>query len=144
MLVLEIPAIINPIPFRGMVMTRDMELVRKILLEVQARTDLRPRVVEISGYDPLIVERHVSLLFKALEGIPKPSASPGPPAIFVADSSWEGHDFISALNNDGVWAKMKQSLSAADLATLPLTIIKDAAVAALRQWTFTALGLPSG
>jgi hypothetical protein len=43
-------------------MTRDMELIRKILLEIQSRKDLEPREVKIEGYNDVILGRHIELL----------------------------------------------------------------------------------
>lgn len=122
---------------------RDMELIRKILLAVQTKATLKHELVKIDGVDDEIVGRHVEMLFNAgyLEGRPMALASQSYVRIGVKDLSWQGHDFLSALENQGVWSKLKESFGAGELATLPLTVIKDAAVGLLRQYALQKLGL---
>jgi len=48
---------------RSVDVKRDMELVRQILLTVQAKTSLEPELIKIDGHDDAIVGRHVEMLF---------------------------------------------------------------------------------
>lgn len=125
-------------------MTRDMELIRQILLQIEARKDLSLKPVEIDGADPVILGRHVEMLYQAgfIEG-PKPisALSTGMPYIIVRDLSWSGHDFISALKNEGVWNKIKQSYSPEQLASFPLEVIKTIGVGLLTAWAKQQVGL---
>jgi Hypothetical protein (DUF2513) len=130
-------------PTGWIAMTRDMELVRKIISAIQARKDASPQMgIEVEGYDPAIVMRHVEMLFNAgfIDGTQGGTAG-GKPMIVVRDLSWSGHDFASAVENENVWGIIKQKLSPGELATLPLTIVKDAAVAILKSLVMTRLGL---
>lgn len=106
-------------------MKRDMDLVREILLKVQARTDIKPSVLKIEGRDEVTVARHVQLLHEAglLEGVSHKGLN-GPPLLWVTDLSWNGHDFIAALENDGVWNRIKASFSSSELANMPLAVLK--------------------
>ncbi len=61
--------------------------------------------------------------------------------IVVRDLSWQGHDFAAAIQNESVWATIKQKLSPNELATMPLTIIKDVGVALLKAYAMRKLGL---
>src|SRR3546814_8904031 len=56
---------------------RDMDLVRRIMKEIRLRSDIRARPVEIDGVDPVVLGRHVEMLFKAglVEGTPHASRS---------------------------------------------------------------------
>lgn len=125
-------------------MQRDMELIRKIILTVQAKNDLAPRKLLIDSYEEWIVARHVELLMKSgmLDtGEPFYPMSGEPPTILVRDLSSEGHDFAASLGNDTVWGQIKQKVSPGDLAVMPLKVIKDVGVAALQAWMLKQLGL---
>jgi hypothetical protein len=124
-------------------MTRDIELIRKILLQVQSRRDTSRRPVEIEGYDVVIVARHVEMLLNEeyLEGkMISHSGTNGFPHIAISDLSWSGHDLISTLGNDNVLAKLKQSLSPSELATLPLTIVKKVGLKVLEAYIMLKTG----
>jgi hypothetical protein len=124
-------------------MTRDMELIRKILLEIQARKDLEHREVAIDGYDAVILGRHVELLFRAglIEGTKSGEIGADYSRIFISDLSWEGHDFVAALENKSVWSKITQSFSATELAGIPLPILRDVGVGLLKEWAKSKVGL---
>jgi hypothetical protein len=140
---IETNVIIELDPTGWVAMTRDMELIRKIIRTIQARKDASPQMgVEVKGYDPAIVMRHVEMLFNArfIDGAQRGTAG-GKPLIVVRDLSWEGHDFAAAIENEGVWATIKQKLSPTELATMPLVIIKDVGVALLKTYAMRKLGL---
>lgn len=124
-------------------MTRDMELIRKILTKVQSRHDMKLRPVEIDGYEAWIVDRHVELLIREgyLEGHSKPSSQDQSVFSVVADLTWAGHDFLAALENETVWAKMKQLLSPTDLASLPLSIMRKVSLGILETYIMHKVGL---
>jgi hypothetical protein len=114
-----------------MEMQRDMDLVRKIMLEVQSRGDVFPRTVKIDDVDDEMLGRHVEMLFDAgfLDGSKMQSVSRSYHIVLVTDLSWEGHDFIDAISKDGVWQKLKETFSPAEISTMPLKVIKDASIA---------------
>lgn len=125
-------------------MQRDMELIRKIILTVQAKNDMVPQKLHIDGPEPWVLARHIELLFDAgmLDGTKATHPVSGkPPAMFVKDLSAAGHDFAAALGNDTVWGQIKQKVSPGDLAVMPLKVIKDVGVAALQAWMLKQLGL---
>lgn len=94
-------------------MTRDMELVRKILLAIWASE--RPFdsvMMRIGNYSPEQISEHIRLLYEArlVEGN----------AILGADRrqrwselrlTWTGHDFIEAARNDAIWRMSGEALS---------------------------------
>ena len=124
-------------------MTRDMELIRLILLEIQSRKDIAPKTIEISGYDDLVVARHLELLKQAglIDGIQSTPISVPYSIIMVKDLTWTGHDFISALENETVWKKIKQTYSPSELATMPLAAIKTVGLGLLTEWAKSKIGL---
>jgi Hypothetical protein (DUF2513) len=61
--------------------------------------------------------------------------------VLVTDLSWEGHDFIDAISKDGVWQKLKETFSPAEISTMPLKVIKDASIAWFTSIVKSRLGL---
>ncbi|CAL8972876.1 hypothetical protein RHODGE_RHODGE_01029 [Rhodoplanes serenus] len=128
---------------RGIKVRRDMEMVRKVMLAIEAKTDLTPREIKIDGEDDLVVGHHIELLFAAgmIDGLESRVIGRPYAFILVRDLTWEGHDFVASLKNDTVWNQLKTKLSAAELASLPLSVIKSVATAAVEHWAKTRLGL---
>lgn len=123
---------------------RDMELIRRIVLAVQAKDDAVPRRVHVDGVEDWILARHVELLFDAgmLDGTKSaPTFGGGPPAVFVRDLSSAGHDFAATLANETVWGQLKQKVGPVDLAMMPLKVVKEVGVAALSAWALNQAGL---
>lgn len=86
-------------------MTRDMELVRKILLAVAANErPLDSMMVRIASYSPEQISEHIRLLCEArlLEG----TALLGPDRRQRWNDlrlTWWGHDFIDCARNETIW-----------------------------------------
>ena len=85
-------------------MKRDMDLVRRILLEVESwPVDQWACAVEIPGVDPQVVSYHVRLLHEAglLRRI---DASAGSDIIWWVNSlTWQGHEFVEAAREETRW-----------------------------------------
>lgn len=137
-------------PHARAMMARDMNIIRKICLEIQSRTDTKPQAVRVDGVDEETLLRHLEMMYKAglLEATEvhycTSNASGLPRKLDVRDLSWDGHDFAAAIKNDSVWSRMTTALSPSDLAGLPLSVVKDIAVALLRGWARQKLGLGPG
>jgi hypothetical protein len=127
-------------------MTRDMELIRQILVEIQSRKNLYQKSVKIDDVDSVILGRHVEMLFEAhmIDGMPIGIGFEGYRDILVSDLTWQGHDFIAVLQNAGVWSKIKQSFSAAELAGMPISVVKDVGLGLLKEWAKKKVGLIIG
>jgi hypothetical protein len=133
----------TPATSRSIDVKRDMELVRRILLTVQAKSSLEPELIKIDGLDEAVVGRHVEMLFDAcfLEGM-TPSFQPGEYRdIFVIDLSWDGHEFVGAISKKELWQKLKSAIGPSELAGLSLKAIKDASIAAATTYLKGKLGL---
>src|SRR3546814_19728026 len=80
---------------------RDMDLVRRIMKEIRLRSDIRARPVEIDGVDPVVLGRHVEMLFKdgLVEGTPHHSSGRPYTQVLVRDLYWQGHKFYAAIQN---------------------------------------------
>lgn len=88
-------------------MKRDMDLVRKILLEVESwPADSPPGQVAIDSVDPRVVARHVGLLAEAdfLDARNVSNSRDGEQWV-VDHLTWTGHDFLDAARSDTVWRK---------------------------------------
>jgi len=125
-------------------MTRDMELIRKIVAEIRARDTTRPQTLDILDVDPAVLARHIELLHDAglIEAIKSEPFNAPYPTIMVKDLSWAGHDFAAAIENEGVWSKIKQAFSAKELSALPLSVVKTVGIGLLEQLAKAKLGLP--
>ena len=90
-------------------MKRDLDLVRKILFQVEEKGQARGLVdLEIPGYPPEQIAHHVWLLQDAgLIEAQDLSTSLGfdyrPKKL-----TWVGHEFLDAARNDTVWRKTKE------------------------------------
>jgi Hypothetical protein (DUF2513) len=137
------PFIIALDPKGRALMTRDMELIRKIFIEILKRKDVRPSPLEIDGFDEVAVARHLEMLLSAglIEGQKSVPLDRGILIVLVKDLSWQGHDFAATLLNDDVWSTIKKKLSVSQLSELPLTVIKSVGVKLLEGWLSSQLGL---
>jgi hypothetical protein len=93
-------------------MTRDMELVRKVLLAVAAtERPLDSLMVRIAHYTPEQISDHVRLLHEArlLDGSP----SVGPDRRLRWSElrlTWLGHDFAECARNETIWRMSGEAL----------------------------------
>lgn len=89
-------------------MKRDFELIRKILLEVEAApVGTSPIEVDaVDGYDEATVWGHVDLLIDAglLEGKVIRS-NEGLIGVAIKKITWDGCDFLDAARDNGLWQK---------------------------------------
>ncbi|SFV27765.1 MULTISPECIES: DUF2513 domain-containing protein [unclassified Pseudoxanthomonas] len=99
-------------------MTRDDDLIRKLMLILeQANSYVNDNLV-VEGYTRDQIAYHLGLIVRAgyAEG-PQPRYSSSgsdptiPLAVVVNRLSPAGHDFIAALRDDTVWAKVKERLA---------------------------------
>lgn len=97
-------------------MVRDMELIRKILLNVEAG-DLNAGV---EGYTNDAVNFHKALLIKKdlVEGTPhyptgKDSSPDIPDLVMISRLTWDGHDFIQGIATETKWNRVKGFLTEA-------------------------------
>jgi Hypothetical protein (DUF2513) len=91
-------------------MTRNMELVREILLTIEKHPHgYAPEPLVIDGYDDETVGYHVFLmgqgeLLDVLIGTAQGDLSPG---AIATNMTWKGHEFHDTVKNDTVWKRVK-------------------------------------
>lgn len=93
-------------------MKRDMDLVRRILFEVEKLPPLTARRIEIEGYSMNEVAYHCEMLYRY--GLIKRyhgdeiDQLDGVIDFWVEDLTWQGHDFLEKIREDTVWNKTKR------------------------------------
>jgi hypothetical protein len=114
-------------------MTRDFEVVRNLLLQIEAAPSGQPiHSLEFEGDDAVLAE-YLEILIEAglLDG--KVIGSE-PVAFAIRRLTWEGHDFIEKARNDTTWNKVmgqaKKHGGAVTLAILKGLLTKAAESAA--------------
>jgi Hypothetical protein (DUF2513) len=124
-------------------MTRDLDLIRKIIAEIQSRTDTSPREVAIPGEEEWKVVRHLELLHEAglIDALVSMPIGPSLPRFSVRDLTNTGHDFAAAIANEDIWGKLKKSYSPAEFAKLPLKVVQSVGTTLLLKWAESRAGL---
>ena len=93
-------------------MKRDLDLIRRILLEIEA---LPPGQsldsIKYPEYEELTIHKHVDLLDQAglIEAIIKKVKPTNRVVKFmITGLTWKGHDFLDLVKNDSIWNKAKE------------------------------------
>ncbi|AMA10691.1 DUF2513 domain-containing protein [Picosynechococcus sp. PCC 73109] len=92
-------------------MKRDMELIKKILLALEANNTINQYLhysnLNLEGYDDNEVAYHVKLAHEAglieLAGNKPVQTIGSPPIYFIQCLTWEGHEFLDASRSPKVW-----------------------------------------
>jgi hypothetical protein len=126
-------------------MKRDMDLIRDLLLGLDADTrldgtrwvtpDKRDNfgVIGLTDHSDTEVAYHLGLLIEAdflkgkigLEGMP-----------VISKLTWQGHEFLDRIRDAGIWGKTKERLR--DLSSVGISIIGEIAQAEIKKH----LGIP--
>ena len=113
-------------------MKRDMELVLKILEILEERDEISViKDFQVDDYDDKVVGYHLRRMFEAGLLDAESTASKTTPErlvrIYPFGLSWEGHEFLDAMRNQGVGAQVRAKLGNA-LTDVPFTIIRELAL----------------
>ncbi len=98
--------------YRRVIVKRDMELIRDILLKVEGdpRMDGSRFVVfdtsDFEGYSQAEIAYHIDLLFE--NDFVKGVATLDAPAAAISRLTWRGHEFIADTRDPGIWEKVKE------------------------------------
>lgn len=114
-------------------MKRDMELLRKILFYFEKRESdelvtpediIAGREVIIEGYDGRLVSDHVDVMYEGslLEGYADKAKDGRLIKVYPTRLTWQGHEFLAAARNEGVWERARETASANSL-NLPFKIL---------------------
>ena len=114
-------------------MKRDDDYLRELLFEFEAQPDWLVVIRNAIGMSPEDRKRQYHVLLASDAGLMTP----------VKQSTYRltaaGHDFLDAIRDDGIWKKTKDG--AAQVGGVTLGIMKDIAVAYVKQATAEKLGI---
>ena len=115
-------------------MKRDMELVRKILLETEEESNnpLEWVVLNIEGYDPELVSYHVKIMAEAGLIEAKDLSTLGSFEWHPKSLRWEGHEFLDTVRNETVWAKTKEVVKSKG-GSVGFEVLKEVAIQTLKS-----------
>lgn len=108
-------------------MRRDMDLIRELLLKLEAISMTPGSVVHmmpddeeirVDGVAPGAIEYHAKLLLEA--GLIDSGTSRAMRGITFRSLTWAGHDFLDAIRDPEIWAKTKKGAAAAGGFTMDL------------------------
>lgn len=108
-------------------MQRDMDLIRKILLKIEAsRPFEKIKNLQVDDiYDLTWVACHCEMLFEAgfiKEYYASTCELHGVNWFYVRDLTWEGQNFIETIRQDTIWNKTKKAIKEKGLPLLVSTI----------------------
>ncbi len=115
-------------------MKRDMDLIRELLLRLEAlpvpatgitTIDARHAAVQIDGYTEAQIDYHLSLLEQARfihAGGLDFGMQIGYGGVGFQSLTWAGHDFLDAMRSPDVWSRSKQAAHAAGGFTVELLV----------------------
>jgi hypothetical protein len=95
-------------------MTRDMDVIRAILLAGEAPPDAKSvhGLTHIDGVDAAVAAYHVALLKDAgyVEATVDKKVNGLPWRFMGLRLTWSGHEFLDAMRDDTVWKKVKDHM----------------------------------
>lgn len=90
-----------------------MDLIRRILLEVEEKVDCRHFVkIEVEGYPSEMVDYHLELMCEAelVEATVFTEGSGGR-EWKVSRLKWQGHEFLDLCRDEGTWREAKEEVA---------------------------------
>lgn len=90
-------------------MKRDLELCRKILIEVENTNHSQGiRDLKIESYDATLIKYHIHLLNQAglIDAVIQRDSANEIYATDVFELTWDGHEFLDSIKNERVWNKV--------------------------------------
>lgn len=116
-------------------MKRDMDLIREILLQVEARPTAQSiDLVELPGRNQEEISYHVKLLADAgyIDAYDLRTLGPGGFKYAPSSLTNEGHDFLDAARNNTVWKRAKEKLSEIG-GSAPLDVVRGILTTTLKE-----------
>jgi len=113
-------------------MKRDIELVRKILLEIESKDEPDGWIFpELEGYSEEEVNYHIKIMAEAGLIEARDLSTMNTFEWAAINLTWEGHEFLDASRNDTIWKKsksiIKDKLGSVSFEVLKSLLIKTTA-----------------
>lgn len=91
---------------------RDMDLIRKLILQIEDRDGPAQNELNIDGYSGEQIGYHAYLLVDSglAEGIDATHMGSAGPQYIISRLTWAGHDFADACRDDSRWTKAKATV----------------------------------
>jgi len=119
-------------------MKRDMDLVRKILFEIEAHENPNTNVeITIEGHSENQVQYHLQILVEGNFVEAMDASSLASICYMPTGLTWKGHEFLDDIRDETVWKKTKESVSS-KVSSVSLAIVQEVAKASVKS----LLGLP--
>jgi len=104
-------------------MKNDLDLIRKILEEVERKPTASGEVVEVAGWPEEVVARHVERLCN--DGLLDRESvvgadDDGADLFYVRDLTSAGHEFLNAMRSGDVLNRLKNALKPSELGALSM------------------------
>jgi len=122
-------------------MKRDMDLVREIMLKIEALPAGPPVLSRIGEVEDVVLLNHLEMLIEAGLVRGKISRSQGSrgDVIGISTLTWEGHEWLDAVRDPRVWEEAKTTLlESGDSLSFELTRAVATRIQRMR------VGLPAG
>lgn len=106
-------------------MKRDMDLVREILLEMEKSETGRVGKIEIEARSEHEIAHHMHLMKEAglVKGPTITTMSSAGPEAMATSITWEGHEFLAASRDPGVWQQaMTKAKSIGGTLSIPVLV----------------------
>lgn len=115
-------------------MKRDMDLVRQLLLNIEEAVDYEPirsRDIALDGYSAEQIGYHLGILAdgELVDVIDTRTHDSKMFSCFVKGITWQGHEFLDSVRDDGVWKHTSEKLK--PFGSASLEIVKSVAIACL-------------
>jgi len=124
-------------------MKRDMDLVRKILLACEQHEHGRaPNRLQIDGYTDEEIGYHAYIMEQAglVEACDVSHSGSHSPEAIITSLTWDGHEFLGASKDEGIWSKAKEAVGATG--GMALDVLKSVLVGLAADAAKKAAGLP--
>ena len=114
-------------------MTRDFDLIRKLLMFFDEKPDGRmvqhPKVGD--EYSDDLIQYHLGLLYEAgllIAEVERSSTSDRIINVYPFNLTWQGHEFLAQIRNQGTWHQIKTKISSGG-GSLAFDLIKQLGMA---------------
>ena len=99
------------------IMKRDMDLIRAMLLKIEEYPHGYSPQIEIDGYDGEQIGYHAVLLGEAGLAVVENTSAHGAnsPSAMVVRITWSGHEFLDAARDKTIWNQAKDKIGSATI-----------------------------
>jgi len=121
-------------------MKRDMDLIRKLLLAIEAGdSGIMTKDTTVDGFTKEQIGYHAALIDEAKLAIAYEQRGDKFPTFFILRLTWQGHEFLEAARSESIWRKAVGTLKEKGIG-MGFDMLKDLLV----RFGKSAVGLAAG